>query len=92
MNLGADIIMAFDECPPYPAPREAVAEADRAHHALGASAAGDAHRRPDQWLFGIVQGGVHLDLRERSARGDRRARLPRATRSAASRWASPRRT
>ncbi len=27
MNLGADVIMAFDECPPWPAPREAVAEA-----------------------------------------------------------------
>ena len=28
---------------------------------------GSAHRRSDQWLFGIVQGGVHLDLREKSA-------------------------
>ena len=49
----------------------------RAHHALGASAAGDAHTRADQWLFGIVQGGVHLDLREESARALIAARLSR---------------
>jgi queuine tRNA-ribosyltransferase len=67
MNLGADIIMAFDECPPWPAPREAVAEAaDRTTRWARRSLA--AHRRSDQWLFGIVQGGVHLDLREKSAR------------------------
>jgi queuine tRNA-ribosyltransferase len=67
MNLGADVIMAFDECPPWPAPREAVAEAtDRTTR--WAARCRTAHRRGDQWLFGIVQGGVHLDLREKSAR------------------------
>jgi queuine tRNA-ribosyltransferase len=66
-NLGADLVMAFDECPPWPAPREAVAEAT-ARTTRWARRSRDAHRRPDQWLFGIVQGGVHLDLRERSAR------------------------
>ena len=67
MHLGADIVMAFDECPPWPAPREAVAEAtDRTTRWARRSRA--AHTRSDQWLFGIVQGGVHLDLRERSAR------------------------
>jgi queuine tRNA-ribosyltransferase len=67
MNLGADVVMAFDECPPWPAPREAVAEAtDRTTRWARRSQA--AHRRSDQWLFGIVQGGVHLDLREKSAR------------------------
>jgi queuine tRNA-ribosyltransferase len=66
MNLGADIAMAFDECPPHPAPREAVAEAT-ARTARWARRSKDAHSRPDQWLFGIVQGGVHLDLREESA-------------------------
>jgi queuine tRNA-ribosyltransferase len=66
MALGADIAMAFDECPPYPAPRVAVEEAtDRTTR--WARRSRDAHARPDQWLFGIVQGGVHLDLRERSA-------------------------
>jgi queuine tRNA-ribosyltransferase len=66
MNLGADIAMAFDECPPYPAPREAVEEAT-ARTTRWARRSRDAHRRADQWLFGIVQGGVHADLRERSA-------------------------
>ncbi len=66
-NLGADIAMSFDECPPGDAPREAVAEAT-ARTTRWARRSRDAHRREDQWLFGIVQGGVHLDLREESAR------------------------
>jgi len=66
-NLGADIAMAFDECPPHPAPREAVAEAT-SRTARWAERSRAAHRREDQALFGIVQGGVHLDLREESAR------------------------
>jgi queuine tRNA-ribosyltransferase len=65
-NLGADLIMAFDECPPASAPREAVAAATE-RTARWARRSRAAHRRQDQWLFGIVQGGVHLDLRERSA-------------------------
>jgi len=65
--LGADVIMAFDECPPYPAPREAVDEAT-ARTTRWAVRSRSAKTRDDQWLFGIVQGGVHLDLRERSAR------------------------
>jgi queuine tRNA-ribosyltransferase len=67
MNLGADVAMAFDECPPWPAPREAVEEAT-ARTTRWARRSREAHRRADQWLFGIVQGGVHLDLREKSAR------------------------
>jgi queuine tRNA-ribosyltransferase len=67
MSLGADIVMALDECPPWPAPREAVDEAT-ARTTRWARRSRDAHRRRDQWVFGIVQGGVHLDLRERSAR------------------------
>jgi queuine tRNA-ribosyltransferase len=66
-NLGADIAMAFDECPPGDAPRAAVAEAT-ARTTRWARRSRDSHRRADQWLFGIVQGGVHLDLRETSAR------------------------
>jgi len=66
MNLGADIIMAFDECPPSTAPREAIAAAtDRTTRWAERSRA--AHRRDDQWLFAIVQGGVLKDLREKSA-------------------------
>jgi queuine tRNA-ribosyltransferase len=66
-SLGADVAMALDECPPGDAPRGLVAEAtDRTTR--WARRSRRAHRRADQWLFGIVQGGVHLDLRERSAR------------------------
>ncbi|MEP0869026.1 tRNA guanosine(34) transglycosylase Tgt [Trichocoleus desertorum AS-A10] len=66
-QLGADVIMAFDECPPYPATREAIAEATaRTYRWLERCIT--AHQRPDQALFGIVQGGVHLDLRAEAAR------------------------
>ena len=65
-KLGADFIMAFDECPPYPAEREAV-EAAVARTTRWAERSRAAHRRADQWLLGIVQGGVFPDLRERSA-------------------------
>lgn len=66
-NLGADIIMCFDECPP-PRERERVERAVRRTSAW-ARQCREAH--PDdgaQLLFGIVQGGVFADLRERSAR------------------------
>jgi queuine tRNA-ribosyltransferase len=68
-QLGADVVMAFDECPPHPAPREAVAEAT-ARTARWARRSREAFEKTAdgrQWLFGIVQGGVHLDLREESA-------------------------
>lgn len=65
-RLGADVIMAFDECPPYPAERDAViAATDRTHRWLARCI--EAHQRSDQALFGIVQGGVHLDLRAAAA-------------------------
>jgi queuine tRNA-ribosyltransferase len=67
MKLGADIIMAFDECPPFPASREEVQDATE-RTARWAARSQRAHTREDQWLFGIVQGGVHDDLREESAR------------------------
>jgi len=64
--LGADVIMAFDECPPYPASREAVADAtNRTYRWLERCMA--AHQRTDQALFGIVQGGVYPDLRQKAA-------------------------
>lgn len=65
-NLGADIIMAFDECaPPYD--REYNQRAmQRTHAWLERCLA--AKTRPDQALFGIVQGGVFPDLRTESAR------------------------
>ena len=64
-NLGADLVMAFDECTPYPATRDAAAasmqlsmrwaERSRAAHGDGPGA-----------LFGIVQGGMYDDLRRES--------------------------
>ena len=66
MRLGADFIMAFDECPPYPAGRDEVAAAV-SRTTRWAERSRAAHRRDDQWLLGIVQGGVFDDLRVRSA-------------------------
>jgi queuine tRNA-ribosyltransferase len=65
-ELGADVIMAFDECPPYPASREEVQRAtERTYRWLERCI--KAHDRPDQALFGIVQGGVYPDLRQQAA-------------------------
>lgn len=73
--LGADVIMAFDECPPYPATREEVAAAcDRTYRWLERCIA--AHNSPNQALFGIVQGGVHLDLRAEAAKALAALNLP----------------
>jgi queuine tRNA-ribosyltransferase len=65
-DLGADIIMQLDECPPYPAERPAVEVAVR-RSAEWAARCKAAHSRSDQALFGIAQGGVHQDLRLESA-------------------------
>jgi len=61
-DLGADIVMQLDECPPYPAGKPAVATAVR-RSADWAARCKAAHSREDQALFGIVQGGVYEDLR-----------------------------
>lgn len=70
--LGSDIIMAFDECTPYPATQDAAARSMQlsmrwakrcrvAHDELGATESGGGA------LFGIVQGGMHAHLRAESA-------------------------
>lgn len=64
--IGADIIMAFDECTPYPSTWEYTREAAVRTHQW-AERCKAAHSRPDQYLFGIVQGGLYKDLREWSA-------------------------
>jgi queuine tRNA-ribosyltransferase len=64
-NLGADIIMAFDQCPP-PYDRELNEQALERTHAW-AERCLKAKTRSDQALFGIVQGGVFEDLRKKSA-------------------------
>jgi len=66
-SLGADIIMAFDECAPYPCTYEEAKEAmDRTHRWLLRCV--KAHKREDQALFPIVQGSTYDDLREESAK------------------------
>jgi len=65
-DLGADVIMCLDECPPSGESREKIRRAvDRT--TKWAWRCRDAQKRPDQALFGIVQGGVHADLRLYSA-------------------------
>ena len=63
--LGADIIMCLDDCTPYPASHE---EAERSlEFTLNWSQrCKGSHHRGDQALFGIVQGGMYPDLRNRS--------------------------
>lgn len=65
--IGADIAMQLDQCAPYPATREFVARAVD-YSSAWARRCLAAHKRPDQMLFGIVQGGMHLDLRLESVR------------------------
>jgi len=71
-KLGADIIMQLDQCAPYPATREFVQAAMELSADWGARCLA-AHTREDQALFGIVQGGMHLDLRLESIRRLREA-------------------
>jgi queuine tRNA-ribosyltransferase len=65
-NLGSDIAMCLDECPPFGTPPEYLSEAVRRtiHWAERCRA---CHRRSDQALFGIVQGGTDLELRRECA-------------------------
>jgi queuine tRNA-ribosyltransferase len=65
-KLGADIAMVFDECLPFGVDRRYAEESlERTHRWEARSKV--AHTRPDQSLFGIVQGGFWPDLRARSA-------------------------
>ncbi len=80
-RLGSDILMMFDECPPWPATEEVIRDAvDRTVRwarrgrdrmlALRAGNVPDIPRAtPDQVQFGIIQGGTHLALRDRSVSG-----------------------
>lgn len=67
-KLGADIIMSFDECAPYPCSHEYM-ENSVARTLRWAKRGKEAHKKADiQALFGIVQGGEFPDLREHSAK------------------------
>lgn len=61
-DLGADVAMCLDHCPPLPADRAAIADAV-GRTVRWAERCRRAHDRPDQALFAIVQGGSHEDLR-----------------------------
>ena len=67
-SLGSDIMMCFDECPPYPCTREyMITSMERTLR--WAKRCKDSNKNPDrQGLFGIVQGGEFLDLRQRCAK------------------------
>ena len=65
-RLGADIIMCFDECPPHPVERQRLERAV-ARTIEWAARCKAAHNRPNQQLFGIVQGGVDASLRRTCA-------------------------
>ena len=89
--LGSDIALVFDECTPYHADREYTARStERTHRWLDRCLDWHERARPrGQAVFGIVQGGVHEDLRRESAErvalgGRRRARDRRHARAATS--------
>ncbi|WP_142827735.1 tRNA guanosine(34) transglycosylase Tgt [Planococcus soli] len=67
-DLGSDIMMAFDECPPFPATHEYM-KSSVERTSRWAERCLEAHKRKaDQGLFGIIQGGEFEDLRKQSAR------------------------
>lgn len=67
-KLGADIAMCFDECSPFPCSYQE-AEQAVARTTQWAARCRESHRRSDQALFGIIQGNIFPDLREKSAAG-----------------------
>jgi queuine tRNA-ribosyltransferase len=73
--IGADVAMQMDHVVALPAERTVVAEAMR-RSLRWAARCREAHRRPDQALFGIVQGGLDPDLRQESAEGLRAIGFP----------------
>jgi len=65
--LGADIIMSFDECPPYPATRDYVEKSLKTTLRWAEEGLRAFTNHENQALFGIVQGGIYDDLRVKSA-------------------------
>lgn len=66
-KLGADVIMPLDQCPPLPSSREDIREAIR-RTTVWAERSLAARRRTDQAMFGIIQGGVDVELRREHLR------------------------
>ena len=104
-QLGSDIAMVLDECPPYPDVDEAAARAAmRAHAAMGGAGGSDRFERPPrgaaprrrstnpgQAQFGIVQGGMFPELRDESVDAHASRWASKATPSAGSAVGEPRR-
>jgi queuine tRNA-ribosyltransferase len=67
-RLGSDIVMAFDDCTPLPA-TEAETRASMERTLRWAARSREAHGDSEAALFGIVQGGLHADLRSQSLAG-----------------------
>lgn len=74
-KLGADLILAFDECAPYPSSEEYTRQAmERTHRwalrclKVAKETEGTEETKGKQALYGIIQGGVYKDLREESAK------------------------
>ena len=66
-DLGSDIMMAFDECCPYPSTYE-YTKNSMERTTRWAKRCKEAHKTENQALFGIIQGGFYKDLREKSAK------------------------
>ncbi len=66
--LGADVIMAFDECPSYPSDRDYTCQSVELTLQWAAQSR-KSHSDGRQVLFGIVQGGIYRDLRKKSLEG-----------------------
>ncbi len=67
-GLGSDIVMAFDECPKLPATKETLRTSMELTHRW-ARRCKSVELKPHQKLFGIIQGGLHQDLRTESMQG-----------------------
>ena len=67
-ELGSDVVMIFDECTPYPATEKEAADSMRLS-LRWAQRSKQAHGDSPAALFGIVQGGMYLDLRDESLAG-----------------------
>jgi queuine tRNA-ribosyltransferase len=67
-DLGADIIMSFDECAPYPCDYEYAVKAMERTHRWAQRSKNAHNRKNEQALFGIVQGAFYKDLRIESAK------------------------
>nr|WP_298250603.1 tRNA guanosine(34) transglycosylase Tgt [uncultured Halomonas sp.] len=67
-SLGSDVVMIFDECTPYPA-TEQEARLSMERSLRWAERSREAHGTSPSALFGIVQGGMYPELRERSLEG-----------------------